>query len=328
MIGTFKANIPYNNFFLFLYALVIRVPSLLYSAVPHSVDGDGVIYTALLNWLKTGNESIYWYPVISLVLVYIQALSINRIVNRQRLFPKSHYLTGMSYLLITALFPDWYVLSAAMLVNTLMIWVWSKLMGLGNDMRPKSTLFNLGFILSATTFFYNPTFAFFILIIMGLSISRPFKAAEWVIVCIGLATPFYFYLSWLYLTDRWAAFQWPRFGFYLKHFQDSNWVYSGLALAVFTTCLGIYFVQSNMRRQVVQTRKSWHILYLYLVTAMLIPFLTAVTGFGHRILVAVPLSVFISAAFFYPEKKFFPQLIHWALFLVALLTGLYNNFNF
>ncbi|MBK8711565.1 MAG: hypothetical protein IPL97_06820 [Niastella sp.] len=128
--------------------------------MPHSVDGDGVIYTALLNWLKTGNEAAIWYPVISLLLVYIQALSINRIVNRQRLFTKPHYLTGMSYLLIAALFPDWYVLSAAMLVNTLMIWVWSKLIGLGNDARPKSTLFNLGFIVSATTFFIIPHLLF------------------------------------------------------------------------------------------------------------------------------------------------------------------------
>lgn len=76
-------------------------------------------------------------------------------------FTKPHYLTGMSYLLIAALFPDWYVLSAAMLVNTLMIWVWSKLIGLGNDARPKSTLFNLGFIVSATTFFIIPHLLFY-----------------------------------------------------------------------------------------------------------------------------------------------------------------------
>ena len=37
---------------------------------------------------------------------------------------KNNYLPAMSYLLITSLFIDWNILSAPLVINTLLIWVW------------------------------------------------------------------------------------------------------------------------------------------------------------------------------------------------------------
>ena len=83
---------------------------------------------------------------------------------------------------------------------------------------------------------------------------------------------------------------------------------------IIMTLLGIYFVNVNMRRQVVQTRKSWQLLFLYLIVASLIPFLNAETSF---LLLDISCSAAFAGncgSFFYPQKRAVPLLLHWAMF--------------
>ena len=105
MIGTFKANIPYNNFLLLIYAIVIRLPSFLFPESSLPAESDATLYKFLLSILSpVGKDFPIIYPFICLVLLYGQALWLNKIINAQKLFARSNYLTGMSFLLITAMF--------------------------------------------------------------------------------------------------------------------------------------------------------------------------------------------------------------------------------
>ncbi|MFZ1528039.1 MAG: DUF6427 family protein [Ferruginibacter sp.] len=328
MTGTFKANIPYNNFLLLIYAAVLRIPSFVFAEPTLPRQEDAFLYKGLLQLLEPAGSSFPWiYPAISLLLLYFQAVWFNKIVNNQRLFTKPHYLTGMSFLLITAMFTDWYRLSAPMIVNTVFIWVWAKLVTLHNDQRPKSSIFNIGLLTSAATFVYAPSFAFVVLIMVGITIARPFRLREWLMGLIGFITPYYFFASWLYLTNRWNKVRFPSVVLHTPVFSESRWTYIGIAMLLAVMLLGIFFVQANMRRQVVQTRKSWHLLYLYFAVAVLVPFLSRVSGFEFWILAAVPLSLLITAAFFYPDKKLFPQIMHWcmAALCIAAFVALLNE---
>jgi len=82
--------------------------------------------------------------------------------------------------------------------------------------------------------------------------------------------------------------------------------------------LGLFFIQSNMRRQIVQVRKSWQLVYLYLVVAALVPFLNGTNSFSSWILAAVPASLIVASAFFYPDKKWFPLVIHWGMVAISV----------
>jgi hypothetical protein len=81
-------------------------------------------------------------------------------------------------------------------------------------------------------------------------------------------------------------------------------------------------VQSNMRRQVVQTRKSWYLIYFYFVVAAFVPFINT-NNFISWIIVAVPAAIMMAAAFFYPDKKWFPTLVHWALAGIYIAGAFY-----
>jgi len=322
VIGTFKANNPYNNFLLFVYGLLLKLPIFLSPQVPQAKSLDGILYKGFLKILSPITVDIpVIFSFITFSLLFLQALSLNKLVNSQRMHQKPNYLTGMSYLLITSLFNEWHSLSAPLIVNSILIWVLSKLCTLHNNPQAKATIFNIGFTTSVATFFYFPSIAFVLLIMVGLTIARTFKLAEWLMGLVGIITPFYFFGAWLFLTDKWTAYQTPGIAVTLPRFHETIWAYVAIILVLLTVLIGVFFIQNNLRRQVVQTRKSWYLLFLYLFGAVLVPFLNATHSFSYWILVAVPVSVIAGSAFLYPDKKWFPLTIHWAMVAICIVVG-------
>lgn len=322
MIKTFKANNPSNNFLLFLYGIALKFVTFLHPAEPKVQVSAGVLYKYLLQLLHpVGAASPVIYSIISFILLFIQALSFNTIVNSQRMLQRPTYLVGMSYLLITSLFADWFGLSAPLIVNTFLIWVWSKLCLLHNDPAPKTTVFNIGLAIGVATFFYYPSIVFTLLALVGLAIARPFKLPEWLIALTGILTPFYFFGAWLFLTGKWSSYVMPQTGLILPTFYETKWAFAAILLILITMLIGIVFIQNNLRRQVVQTRKSWQLIYLYLVVAAAIPFLNIAPSFTYWILTAVPASLIVASAFFYPEKKWIPLVIHWMMVGIVVIVS-------
>ncbi|RYY71901.1 MAG: hypothetical protein EOO13_01485 [Chitinophagaceae bacterium] len=321
MTGIFKANNPNNNFLLFLYGLALKLPLFLYPQLPRLQSSDGILYKSFAGWMirSVGNMPVF-FSVISFILLFLQAVSFNKLVNDHRMLQKPNYLTGMSYLLVTSLFSEWFALSAALMANTILIWVWSRLSTLHNNNSAKSTIYNIGLVIGLAAFFYQPAIVFTLLFIVGMAITRPFRLNEWFIGLIGILTSFYFYAAWLFLTDRWKTYKIPNIDFSLPAFHETKWALSALIMVLLCMLLGVFFIRANMRRQVVQTRKSWQLIYLYLLVAAFVPFLNS-TSFNSWILVAVPASLIMGAAFFYPDKKWFPALMQWGMVALSIAIG-------
>lgn len=317
MTGTFKANNPYNTFLLLIYGLLLKLPMFLHPTIPVAQQTDGFLFKTLIDELSVlGMPSIY--PIISFILLFTQAITFNKLANDHRLMQKPNYLTGMAYLLITSLFSEWNILSAALIVNTMLIWVWANMSGLYNNKSAKSTLFNIGIGIGISTFFYFPSIAFAILIIVGLILTRPFKLSEWIVALLGIVTPYYFILAYVFLTDNWKGYKWPIFLVSLPNFYQSHYKLAAVILILFVAIVGLVFIKQNFRRQLVQTRKSWNLVFLYFLVAVFIPFINTTHNFQYWILCAVPLSAFIASAFLYPAKKWFPLFMHWLMVAFVL----------
>lgn len=322
MTGIFKANNPYNTFLLLLYGLLLKLPMFLQPKVPQPQQVDGFLYKVLLKWLQPlGHNFPIIYAGIAFVLLFSQAVSFNKMVNEQRLMQKPNYLTGMSYLLVTSLFIEWNALSSPLIINTLLVWVWAKMSGLYNSNNPKTALFNIGIAIGICTFFYFPSLAFAALIIFGLALTRPFKLAEWLVALVGIITPYYFLLAWVFLTDRWQGYKFPGFAVTTPQFDQTRWAYAAIGIVLFTSVIGLFFIQQNLRRQLIQARKSWNLVFLYLIVAVFVPYVNATHSFEYWILCAVPLSAILGAAFLYPSKKWFPQVLHWLMVIFVVVIN-------
>lgn len=322
MTGIFKANNPYNTFLLLVYGLLLKLPMFLHPVIPVPQQTDGFLFKALLEQLSgIGHSLPAIYPVIAFILLYMQAVTFNKLASDQRLMQKSNYLTAMAYLLVTSLFREWNVLSAPLIINTLLIWVWSSMSALHHEQKPKSTLFNIGIAIGLSTFFYFPSIAFSALIIVGLVVTRPFRLAEWLVALLGIITPYYFLLAYIFLADKWQGYHFPGVAISLPKFYESRWALAAIIIVLFGTVIGLFYVRQNFRRQLVQTRKSWNLVFLYFFVAIFIPFINATHNFAYWILCAIPLSAFLGAAFLYPERKWFPQLLHWLMVAFVIAFG-------
>ncbi len=322
MIGIFKANNPFNTFLLFIYGLLLKIAWFFHPRIPVVDKTDGFLFREILFKLEnTGSQFPAIYPLITYFLLFTQAITFNKLINDQKMMQRANYLPGMSYLLITSMFSEWNLLTAPLVINTLLIWVWARMSNLYTNKNPKTTLFNIGVVIGVSTFFYFPSLAFVLLIVFALIVSRPFILAEWIISILGIVTPYYFLFSYLFLTDKLYGYRLPQFEVSYPQFHQNYWELAGVCLIVLAFLIGGYFVQANFRKQLVQVRKRWSLLLLYLVVAIFVPFINATHTFEYWILTAVPLAAYIGCAFLYPIKRWLPFVLNILMIVVAIVTS-------
>jgi hypothetical protein len=326
VIGIFKQKNPGNAFLLLIYGLVLKFPIFLHPESYAASDGNSYIFQLIIRFLKPVTDvAPIVFPLLAFMLLFVQATLLNRISNTLRLFPKSNYLVGMSYLLITSLMHEWNLFSAPMLVNFLLIWSWYRMTNLYNNNSPKTAIFNISLLLGLLPLIYSPAVVFLLLMIFVLLITRPFYITEWLVAVIGFTTPYYFLFVALYLSNQWDwARVIPVISFHLPRLSANLWVTGGIIFMVLPFLVGSYYAQTNLSKMLIQTRKSWSLLLILLMVSVIIILVNPGINYLHWLPVIVPLSVFHAAAYYYPNGRWFPLLLHWMVFVfvIALNYGI------
>ena len=322
MTGAFKTNNPVNILVLLVYAFVLKWHSFVYPHIPLPQATDGFLYLKFLNFLSPAGQSIpVIYPLIVLVLTLTQAITFNNLVNNEKLLPKPNYLPAMAYLLITALFPEWWQLSSALIINSLLVWIWAMLSRLFNHPRPKTQVFNAGMVAGLASFLYFPAIGFALLIFFALITLRPFHLSEWLVAILGLLTPYYFLFAILFLGNTWNPLTYlPSVSVSFPQFQQDVWAWGAIVLLIIPFLISGFYIQGNILRMLIQVRKSWSLMLFYLLITLLIPFINFTSTFEYWILCALPFAAFHGYTFFYAPKKWLPVTLHWLMvaFILAL----------
>ena len=322
MIGSFKANIPYNNFLLFFYGIILRWSIFLHPILPSKTPASSFLYKKILIFLESFGHSIpVIYSVIVFILIFVQAITINTLVSNQKLFAKSNYLTGMCYLLFTGLFPSLNKFSPAIIITTLLIGILSLLCKLFNQPEVKKNLYNIGLIFGFCILLYFPAIYFLLPIMISLSYLRPFKIKEWVIFILGIITPIYFLLTYLYYFDIRISELFSSINFKLPamKFNDLEWI--AMAVIIFTVIIGFVFVQNNRRKLLVQSRKVWSMMIWFLIATIIQPFLSSDAAFLSVLPLFFPMAAIAAAAYYYPNRNWFSFISHWGMVILCLLTN-------
>lgn len=302
-----------------IYGLVLKFGMLLHPMAPLRQPDDHFVYKWLLDFLAPIHLPPIIYSLIAFLLLYTQAIVFNRVCSEQKMMAKPNYLAGMAYLLITSLFIEWNHFSAPLLINSLLIWIFFRVSVLYNSNKPGAAIFNVGLIMGVVTLMYQPAIVFSLFLLMSLFIMRPLRVREWLIGLLGLTTPYYFLAIVLYLNNQW---DWkklqPNISFNLPVMPSSGMITISITLLIVPFIIGGFYVQNNLTKMLIQVRKSWSLLLVFLIVSMLIIMANGGNNYVNWLLCAVPLTAFHAAAYFYPTKKFFPLLIHWVTFAYAI----------
>jgi Family of unknown function (DUF6427) len=323
VIGIFKQKASINALLLFVYALVLKFSLFLHPYLPVLHEGDNYLYHFILTILSSifGNAPLP-YSILSFIILFVQATLLNSICNYHKLLPRANYLPGMSYILVTSMLPDWGHFSAPLLVNSIMIWCWYRMVALYNSASPITSIFNIGLLLGFTTLLYMPAIAFLVLLFFALLIMRPFRIQEWFVGFIGFTSPYYFLILILYFVHQlhWENLV-PHIRFTFPAFPGSVWIVAAMSLLVIPFIIGGIFVQNNLNKMLIQVRKSWSLLLAFLITAVFVIIINKAGSYENWIVTAMPFAVFHSAAYYYPQNKFLAGLLHWLCFSVAIVIN-------
>ena len=322
MIGLFKQKTPANILFVFILGILLKLPLLKHSRLPEIHEKAAVLYKLLISFLNSfGDMSSTIYILLTYLLLFSQAMQLNKLINDFRMTQRVTFLPSVSYMLLTSLFPEWNFFSAPLLVNSLILFVFIRLFKLYNQSNVKGSVYNIGLAIGICAFIFLPSIFLFGWLLVGLLIIRTFRINEWLICFVGVLTPFYFYFAWLLFSGfkDWDHV-FSSFWISMPDYTISIWTFTSIFTTVIPLLIGGYLVQANLRKVLIQVRKNWSILFIYLLFVFFIPFLNNEnTGFENWMLITIPIAAFHSCAYIYPKRKWLPSLIFWIIVLFILI---------
>jgi hypothetical protein len=87
---------------------------------------------------------------------------------------------------------------------------------------------------------------------------------------------------------------------------------------------GGYYVQENLRRMLINIRKGWSLLLLYLLTALLLPFVNSSNTFENWIMAMVPMAAFHGFAYVHATWRIFALIVFWLTVVFILAYQYYG----
>lgn len=321
MVASFKDRSPAAIIWLFLLSIVVHSHFLLDFPLVVANRSDGLFSIFLGKYIVGLNPAIVIF--IYHAIVIIQALQLNYLFTDHKMYSKPNYLAAMVYILLTGIFKEWSALTPALLDNILVIWLFAKIVNLYNTPDPKTLIFNIGLIIGISILLYHPSALLILVAFFAIIAVRPFVLTEWFVLPMGVLAPFYFLLSYLYLTDRFktAPSYIPDWQLNLPDTTATPVFFVTIGLIILILLIGLFFWQTESRRQIIQVRKNWGVLMVMLLIMLPIPFINKDAGIDSLLLWIVPASPFIAKGFLAPKKEVLPNIMFWALIALALVKN-------
>lgn len=304
---------------IFILGLLLKLPWLL---LPAAQDGrhvvarpqDGFLYDRLLRFLEPVT-SVFpsFFAVAAFLLLFWQAYLLTNFINNQRLVNRANYLPGMALMLISSFIPEFNYLSAPLIVSLLFLLSFTFIFRAHSHPNAKALIFNCGLVLGCATMFFQPAVFFLVWGLLALAMLRPFRVNEWLLLILGLLTPYYFYLIYLFLTDQWATVHTLlepfTVGISLK--KQQLWFAGALFLTILPLLAGIYSIHALSSKMLIQVRKGWVLFQLYFVVTVAIAFVNPGPGFTNWVLILVPCAAIHGFGYKSSEVRLYPLIAFW-----------------
>lgn len=321
MLSIFKDKSIVTFFFLVLLAFAVHAHLFLHPQTIATTDSNGLFSFFVNRFFINIIPSIAAFIYVAIVL--LQSIRLNLLLNDLRMYNNSGFTASLSYILLTGILPQWSALTTGLIANSFVIWIFILLSKLYNSATPKSTLFNIGLLVGISFLCYHPTIILIAIALFALAVVRPFILSEWFVLLMGLITPIYFFISFLYLYDKMYIFYstLPHFAFNMPIKNTDIWLWIKMSSILLTILIGFQIYLNQNNRMIIQIRKNWGIMVVMLLIMLPIPFIFKNGGLDFAILCLVPLSAFIGNVYLYPKKSILPNCI----FLVSVVLIIHSN---
>ena len=322
IISFFKAQQPLVFILLPLALLVIWIFSgFQYFTVV--ADNGMPLYSLFMS--LTNNWPAWLLVFLGYLLVCSQCLHLNAILNKYEVLYKASYLPALFYLLFSAILPQFVVFHPILFVNTIMLFVFEKILRLYKNNLPLSLDFDSCLLISLASLFYFPAALFALLFFISLSILKPFSWRDWVVGLLGLLTPYFFAFVIFFLKDQWREF----LDFILSTpIREKMEIRDLVPKAYQVTILvaGAFFLaallklRNNFYKNDIRTRNYQQVIIVFFLTSAGSALLTRENMLFKLSAMTIPLSVIVSNYFLSIKKRWWAEI----LFYILLATLIFN----
>lgn len=321
MVSIFKDRSPVTIFWLFLLSLAVHSQFFIFFPEIQAREDNGLLSIVLNTYVAQLNPSIT--IVLYHLVVLSQAVTLNSLFANHRMYSTPSYLPAMVYIMLTGIMVEWSNITPALIANYMVIWLFTKTIRLYNNPNPKSLLFNVGLVIGGSVILYHPSAMLVLVAFFALLIVRPFVLAEVLVLLMGVVCPYYFLVSWLYLTDNItiASRFIPNWELTVPQISITPVFFITLAIVIFSLVTGIIYWQTESRRLVIQIRKNWVVLWSMLFVLLPTPFIHYKAGIISLLLWIVPASPFIAKGFLASKSPLLPRIMFWAILLLVVLKN-------
>ena len=319
MLEIFRNNNFVFTFLLIPYAIFLRFLAI-YFGLGETIEVEGIWTRWIFGPEITQNAM---NQSLAILLVFLQAAMINRIVIRNRMTHEMTLFPGLFYVLLVSFFPGYVGLSPILIANTLLLIGIGELFISHKKLGTAEHIFSVGFWFSGAALVYHGYLLIILFPIIGLSMLRNVKWVNWAQLIIGICAPILITVmisilmneSPLLLFSGWAA-KGGAFDFRLEH----AWI-SIAQLGFF----GIWIIASLLQYNVFTIKKNIHAQKKIDLCFWLMGFALLCVSFISNIhitdwiFISIPLSILIAMSFLRMRSRISSELIHFIL-IIALLT--------
>ncbi len=321
MLQLIKNNNPFTVIILLILTLLLKLGVLMHPHAPVELPGF-YLYNWLLYLLKAVfHESAFGYTFFGVGMVFLQALYINRIAAKHKLFSRPTYIPAFVYLLLTSLFPPWNYFNATLIIVWCVLGGMDILLGFNLANLPRKRIFNAGFFFAMAALFQFSLTAYLALLIIGIFMLRSFNLGEWVVALMGYFTPVYFFAGALFMGDKLSLFpKWIHIGKSIPVHITSPAYFTVLILGLITLLVcGLYAMQLQLPKFSIYIRRNWAAILIYFIISIVIGVGTDKIVQSGWLIVIPSLCFVISTALLLEKNKGFSNFIlYFSLILVVV----------
>lgn len=315
MLSFFRSNQFFVAIPLAVYAFLVHLGALLGTVrpSPNPVEG-GLLYVSCFGWIA---EQPFYSSVSALVLVILQAITVNLLADEFRLMGDRNWFPGLFYVLCASALPDFLFLSAPLVAATFIpVSLW-RIFNAYQKQNVPAAIFDGAFWISVASLFYPPALWLLLAAFAGYEVVRVFRLSERFIFLIGALVPLF--LVWLgyFWLDRGAEFRQAHFSnlFQLYPF-DAVWdtiLVLKTALFVLLTFVFLLGLGSFYSRKGIQAQKFVSVLYWFLAISALSVLFRPAWHWEHLVLPAAAMAVLLALSLQGLRQRFWAETWHWTL---------------
>lgn len=298
-----------NIFLLLPYTILLRLYSLMHPTAYELTTTDTIASKSVFSFISDPLIQ----SIIAVVLIFIQAITINLLANNHRLHRTPSALSGMFYILLVSCIPEFQVLSPALIGITFVLIGILYVFKTYKMAKATACIFNAALCVSVATLFYPPYIFSALALFIGLTMMRNFKAKERLQFVVGFIVLVWIMASFLFYFDLldWNVIH--HFGF-LSILDNLSWVDNktlytlGGVVFLILVALGNYY--NFLKKKGIDIRKKLDFFYWLMLASFLSIFLFNGIDYHHYYFLGVSLSLFISMGVLLIKNKALAELLY------------------